>query len=498
MPLKTRKPLNSLDSLSAEERRTLTLAIAEARARGVPMPFDLDNRKQLDWNLDDKGYFPKNSGKLFEDREKIHQFVYSEAPFSAIFGGRGSGKTTAGAQKALRKIMQGKSGSVLNPDFENFKYSTWVELREWIPWNLVVPSQRYRGRPEWEASRPFSIVFLNGAKMYCKGLKSPDSARGGNLNWLWYDEGGRDETGLGWQIAIAGVRIGDDPQAWTTTTPKGTDHWCYKFFVEQDIPEEALRLFRELLKDKDTPLLDYQFVSIDENKNNLSPTFYAQMLAMYGSGYLKARELEGKFADEGGVLGDRSWFIGKTITELPTEVFKRVRYWDLAASEKKITGKKTNDPDSTVGTRMSISKDYPFLIEHQVTRQILWHDIKQLIVQTAVEDGRETIIYVEQEPGSGGKNQVAEIASLSELAGYTVIGHLPREQGDKVMRAQAWFSRAAMGLVYMVVGDWNIDFLNQLSSFPAGRHDDRIDSISGAFANLNSKKQWKEIPFMKI
>jgi predicted phage terminase large subunit-like protein len=66
------------------------------------------------------------------------------------------------------------------------------------------------------------------------------------------------------------------------------------------------------------------------------------------------------------------------------------------------------------------------------------------------------------------------------------------------MRAQIWFSKAQIGIIYMVAGDWNTAFLNQLASFPNGRHDDRIDSVSGAFCKLGAKKQWREIPFMKI
>jgi predicted phage terminase large subunit-like protein len=490
----------ALERLTPENRKLLAMAIAEARARGISLPDEVSGKKAIRWPIDENGYFTKNNGTFFEDKEKTRRFIYSEAPFAAIFGGRGSGKSGSGSQKALRKIMQGQSGAVINPDFENFKYSTWPEFREWIPWNLVVPSQRYRQQASWEASRPFSLVFMNGAKAYCKGLRDPDSARGPNLNWLWYDEGGRDDTGLGWQIAVGGVRIGKNPQAWTTTTPKGTDHWCYKFFVEQDIPEEARNLFAKTLEGRDCPLIEYEFVSIQENIKNLDAGFYANMMAMYGEGYLKARELEGRFADEGGVLGNRAWFDGKVLQNYPddTTVLNRIRYWDLAASEKKITGKRATDPDSTVGTRVAVTKDYPFIIEEQVAAQIIWHDIKKLIVETAQHDGPLTVIAIEQEPGSGGKNQVAEIASIPELAGYQVVGHNPRDYGDKVMRAQIWFSKAQIGIIYMVAGDWNTAFLNQLASFPNGRHDDRIDSVSGAFCKLGAKKQWREIPFMKI
>jgi hypothetical protein len=69
------------------------------------------------------------------------------------------------------------------------------------------------------------MVFVNGAKAYCKGLRDPDSGRGPNMNWVWYDEAGRDKTGMGWKLAIAGVRIGVEPKAWATYTPKDFYHW---------------------------------------------------------------------------------------------------------------------------------------------------------------------------------------------------------------------------------------------------------------------------------
>jgi len=39
------------------------------------------------------------------------------------------GKSGAGAQKALFKIMNGESGLIMNPDFENLKISTWPEFQ---------------------------------------------------------------------------------------------------------------------------------------------------------------------------------------------------------------------------------------------------------------------------------------------------------------------------------------------------------------------------------
>jgi predicted phage terminase large subunit-like protein len=175
-----------------------------------------------------------------------------------------------------------------------------------------------------------------------------------------------------------------------------------------------------------------------------------------------------------------------------------VRYWDLAATEKKITGKKRNDPDETVGTKMSWDKQY-FYIEHQHGGFWEWLDIKKQILETAKEDGAQVEIWVEQEPGSGGKNQVAEIANYikDQLPGWFVNGHSPRDDGDKVMRANYWFAEAKLGLIFVVAGSWVKPCFKQLDSFP-GRHDDRIDSISGGRLVLAPIEMWKKIPFLRL
>jgi len=142
-----------------------------------------------------------------------------------------------------------------------------------------------------------------------------------------------------------------------------------------------------------------------------------------------------------------------------------------------------------------------FFIEHQRCGHWEWDDILDAIVETAIYDGEYVEIWVEEEPGSGGKNQVAAIANhvRDKLPGFpTVKGHNPRSLGDKVMRANHWFSEAAQGQIYLVAGEWNEAFLRQLSGFPVGRHDDKIDSVSGARAVLAPIRKWKSIQFLKV
>jgi hypothetical protein len=56
--------------------------------------------------------------------------------------------------------------------------------------------------------------------------------------------------------------------------------------------------------------------------------------------------------------------------------------------------------------------------------------------------------------------------------------------GDKMARALTWAGKAGAGLVLLVEGDWNKAFLDELTSFPTGAHDDQVDAISSAFDKL--------------
>lgn len=490
----TSKPLTS------DEKKKLRLLFAEAQLRGLPLP-DIPNITSMEesrqWALSKNGYFISMDGRIYRPNEPQEAFIKSTARFSMFYGSRGSGKSGAGAQKALKKIMQGESGAVLNPDFENFRYSTWPEFRNWIDWDMVVPSQRGRSHPQWQPHQPFVLVFKNGARVYCKGLKDPDSARGPNINWLWYDEAGRDPTGVAWQLANASIRVGHEPQAWATTTPKGMNHWLYDFFIEQKISDEAKKAFEESYKDR--PLIEAFHGTAEQNKDNLDSAFYASLLATYPSGFLREQEIMGEFANEGGKIGDSSWFTGKVLDEIPEEWTLKsfVRYWDMAATEKKLK----NDPDEAVGTLLikAVTDDNRtvFIVREQVAGHFAWDKLERVILETARLDGPLVRTIIEEEPGSGGKNQVAVLESLfkKELPGHVLEGQRPTE---RVGEANLWFARAAQGDMYLYRAAWNREFLGQLDSFTQSGHDDRVTSLSGAFRAINPFKSWSKIEFMSL
>lgn len=506
----TKKPLNR------EERQLLVVALRELQARNIPLPDEakVQQRQNITWPLAPNGYFQKVNGALYIPSENQAGFIHSQARFVMFYGSRGSGKSGAGAQKALRKIKDGWDGAIMNPDFENFRYSTWPEFKNWIPWDMVVPSQRHRRRDDWLPTQPFTMVFLNGAKVYCKGLKNPDSARGPNINWLWYDEAGRDETGMGWKIAIASVRVGENPQAWVTETPKPLDHWSYVFFVEQNIPQEALDAFASL-GDSGKILIEKFHGTIEENKSNLDPAFYASILASYPAGWLRTQEVLGEFSNEGGKIGDSTWFLDKVLSEPPDGITKKIRFWDMAATEKKSA---KDDPDEAVGTlgsKFVPSEEFckahnieptatpQFCLEEQTGGYWNWDKLVEVIANVARRDGADVEVGIEEEPGSGGKNQVAAVQEyfkrFDDLRNHRVVGVRARDVGDRVEAANStWFGTAAEGRMWIVKGGWNQKFFAQLDGFTQSIHDDRVTSVTGLMYKLNPFRTWKKVPFVGI
>ncbi len=72
---------------------------------------------------------------------------------------------------------------------------------------------------------------------------------------------------------------------------------------------------------------------------------------------------------------------------------------------------------------------------------------------------------------------VQELRRERSVAAVTLRGiHVDR---DKQSRALPWAARAEAGKVALVRGPWIPQFLDEVSSFPLGQHDDQVDTVSG-------------------
>lgn len=174
---------------------------------------------------------------------------------------------------------------------------------------------------------------------------------------------------------------------------------------------------------------------------------------------------------EGGLF-KRAWFEGKILGVAPDGV-RWWRHWDLAASAK-------SNSAQTAGVKIGRTTDGRIIVGHAITTQSEGNEVRKLIRSTAEIDGYEVRISLPQDPGQAGKVQVADMIAM--LAGYVV--HAEPESGDKVMRAEPFAVQCEAGNVYLVRGEWNEPYLDELCLFPGGSFKDQVDASSGAFGRI--------------
>ena len=197
--------------------------------------------------------------------------------------------------------------------------------------------------------------------------------------------------------------------------------------------------------------------------------------AVLGSYAFSAQYQQDPRVREGGMFSRGDF----EIVDQPPGALHWVRYWDLAATEKKQRSK-SGEPAYTAGVKMA-EKDGIFYIADVRRAQVSPAGVERLIQQTAQLDGAGTEIYMEQEPGSGGKNTIDHYARRI-LRGFSFRGDRP--SGSKEVRAEPLSAAAENGNVKLVKGRWNSEFLDEAESFPRGKFKDQIDAASGAHSKL--------------
>jgi predicted phage terminase large subunit-like protein len=156
---------------------------------------------------------------------------------------------------------------------------------------------------------------------------------------------------------------------------------------------------------------------------------------------------------------------------------KKARAWDMGASL---------DGDLSSGGKMEgPDQDGIYYITDVVRGQWEPSERNRVIRQTAELDGKEVRIRGPQDPGAAGKESAQTFVRL--LAGFNV--HTEPVSGDKELRADPLVAQVNAGNVKMLRGDWNRPVLEVLRQFPNGKHDDDVDALADAFADLAKPAQ---------
>lgn len=156
----------------------------------------------------------------------------------------------------------------------------------------------------------------------------------------------------------------------------------------------------------------------------------------------------------------------------------KARIWDMAGTQ--------DGGDYTVGTHMIYDKvKNNTYITGVKRRRLSSQGVETLVRATAIDDGLDTKIYIEQEPGSSGKALVEHYQN-TVLPEFKVEA-VPHNDG-KLERSQPFLAACEAGRVYLLKGPWNEDFVSEFGSFPGGDYDDQVDTCSIGFTKLSGKR----------
>jgi predicted phage terminase large subunit-like protein len=247
-----------------------------------------------------------------------------------------------------------------------------------------------------------------------------------------------------------------------------------------DSAEELRRRFKHLPPEDVQPKsVTFIPAKLDDNPALMAadPGYRANLLAM---SYVEREQLLGGNwkvrASAGKVFPRDAWRI---VPAVPKGTIRWVRYWDKAGTE--------DDGDWSVGVLMGYHKE----LEHYFVKDVIrgqWGSAERnrIMRETAELDGHDVEIWVEQEPGSGGKESAE--TSVRLLRGFTV--RVERVTLNKKQRADPMAAQQQVGNISLVRGEWVPAYIWELERFVTkGIPDDQVDASSGAFNKLSLTPQ---------
>ena len=187
-------------------------------------------------------------------------------------GGRGAGKTRAGAEWLHGEILEQRARRIalVGPTLNDVR-----EVMITGESGLMSLGDLY-DRPAYEPSR-HRLVWPNGAVGYAFSAEQPERLRGPQFDAAWIDEIGAWETGEhAFDMLQFGLRLGEHPRIVATTTPR------------------AVALVKRLIGDASCEMTRGASYL---NRANLAPGFMDAMSAQFGSSTMARQELEGEMIE---------------------------------------------------------------------------------------------------------------------------------------------------------------------------------------------------------
>lgn len=209
-----------------------------------------------------------------------------------ILGGRGAGKTRAGAEW-IRAQVEGSTpldhGACQRIALVGETIDQAREVMVFGDSGILACSPPDR-RPAWNATRK-QLIWPNGAVAQLFSAFDPESLRGPQFDCAWVDELAKWKNPTQtWDMLQFALRLGDNPRQIVTTTPRNVG------------------LLKSLLSDPNTV---HTHATTQANRANLAASFLADVQARYAGTRLGRQELDGVLLEDAeGALWSSAQFDG--------------------------------------------------------------------------------------------------------------------------------------------------------------------------------------------
>jgi phage terminase large subunit-like protein len=236
-----------------------------------------------------------------------------------ILGGRGAGKTRAGAEW-VRAQVEGATPEAPGAARRIALVAETIDQARDVmvlgESGLLACSPPDR-RPEFQISRR-RLIWPNGAEAQLFSAKDPESLRGPQFDLAWSDELGKWRRAReAWDMLQFGLRLGQKPRQIVTTTPRRNP------------------VLIELLDD---PATVSTSAPTSANRANLAPDFLAKIVRRYEGTALGRQELGGELlTDLPGALWSRETLEACRVRAAPS--LSRI----VVAVDPPVTGRQTSD-----------------------------------------------------------------------------------------------------------------------------------------------------------
>lgn len=172
------------------------------------------------------------------------------------------------------------------------------------------------------------------------------------------------------------------------------------------------------------------------------------------------------------------------IDEIPDDVVRWVRAWDLAGTADKKENNPEDGPAYTAGVLIGKRKNGKLVIGDVINQRLNSSEVRSLVLNTARADKAayksKIRIRMNQDPGQAGVDQKENYIKL--LSGFSL--NIERESGSKETRAEPLSAQWINGNVEVLNAHWTSAYLAQMDGFPDRKFKDMADASSTGFLEL--------------